>query len=148
MKCEKCDKEAVTFHGVSTVSHGYCEDHRCCAKCGLQIHTTGVTGHTCTCKVPTEREDYLQWKRAHRAPMTSPVEANYRYRGKVETLAYERGSRMYKDIQEALTAPGPFRIWFHLTMRQYCKMGQDARYHFGINAATMSENIRRVGDVS
>ena len=51
-----CDKVAVTFHGVSITTHGYCEEHRCCAKCGLHINSG------CMCRTPTEREDYLEYK--------------------------------------------------------------------------------------
>lgn len=55
IKCSdtNCDKSAVTFHGISQITHGYCYEHRCCGKCGLKIIE-------CDCKsgVPTEREVY------------------------------------------------------------------------------------------
>ena len=52
MKCcvEGCDAGAVTFHGVSAITHGYCAEHRCCAKCGLLIN------YGCKCEKPTERD--------------------------------------------------------------------------------------------
>lgn len=58
MKCnaKDCDKEAVTFHGCLVTTHGYCEDHRCCANCGLKIN------YDCKCKKPKERQDYLDYK--------------------------------------------------------------------------------------
>ncbi len=59
MECydRDCKKDAVTFHGVNLLTHGYCEEHRCCAKCGLRVNK-------CDCKSGkhTEREDYLQYK--------------------------------------------------------------------------------------
>jgi len=58
MKCEKCDKDAVTFHGVMTVTHGYCEKHRCCYRCGLHITD-------CKCKEGhLERPEYIEYRKA------------------------------------------------------------------------------------
>lgn len=52
MKCNRCEKDAVTFHGVAIVTHGYCEDHRCCKVCGLPVIS-------CDCEYgPTERPEY------------------------------------------------------------------------------------------
>jgi hypothetical protein len=48
-----CGKPVVTAHGVTVVTHGYCEEHRCCNRCGLQITKD------CKCKVPEERPEYL-----------------------------------------------------------------------------------------
>jgi len=58
MKCnvKDCDREAVTFHGCTLITHGYCEEHRCCAKCGLKIN------YGCKCKEPKERQDYIDYK--------------------------------------------------------------------------------------
>jgi len=50
-----CGQEAITFHGVSTVTHGYCAMHRCCAKCGSTINE-------CKCKDGhTERKEFVEW---------------------------------------------------------------------------------------
>jgi len=40
MKCniEDCNGKAITFHGVTMKTHGYCEKHRHCSKCGLMIN--------------------------------------------------------------------------------------------------------------
>jgi hypothetical protein len=57
MKCDvtNCNREAITFHGVTIATHGYCEEHRCCAVCGLWIKM-------CKCsKGHTERPDYLEY---------------------------------------------------------------------------------------
>lgn len=59
MKCNRCEKDAVTFHGISMVTHGYCEEHRCCKVCGLGIKF-------CECKFPTERPEYLEWLNSNR----------------------------------------------------------------------------------
>lgn len=49
-----CGKECVTFHGIGMFTHGYCDEHRCCAKCGLQIAACDCpSGHH------TERAEYL-----------------------------------------------------------------------------------------
>lgn len=61
LKCLDCDKRAVTFHGIATITHGYCEEHRCCARCGGKINP----GSKCQCYCkggPTERMDYMVWK--------------------------------------------------------------------------------------
>ena len=55
MKCDKqnCTQLAITFHGVSTTTHGYCARHRCCAECGLEVLK-------CTCKNGhTERPEFI-----------------------------------------------------------------------------------------
>jgi hypothetical protein len=56
LMCNVCGVKAVTSHGVTITTHGYCEEHRCCAECGLQIN------YGCKCAKPTEREDYLKYK--------------------------------------------------------------------------------------
>ena len=50
---EGCDKVAITFHGVMKVTHGYCEEHRCCYNCGNYIKN-------CGCENPIERPEYLE----------------------------------------------------------------------------------------
>jgi len=58
MKCSNfnCEKEAVTFHGVMRITHGYCESHRCCAVCGLP-----VDGECDCASGPTERKEYIEF---------------------------------------------------------------------------------------
>jgi len=66
MKCDRlmCGKEAITFHGIFATTHGYCEEHRCCAKCGLKINSEKESvSPSCKCEKPTERKDYLNWKK-------------------------------------------------------------------------------------
>jgi hypothetical protein len=66
MKCniEGCFEEAVTFHGITTTTHGYCKEHRCCYRCGLGIigvinMVTKNRDSFCTCKEgPMERPEY------------------------------------------------------------------------------------------
>lgn len=57
MKCYKsyCNKESVIFHGLCSKSQGYCEEHRCCSRCGMTILK-------CDCKegFHTERLQYLE----------------------------------------------------------------------------------------
>ena len=53
---EGCNKEAVTFHGITRTTHGYCEEHRCCKKCGRMIN------YGCHCEEPKERGEYLKYK--------------------------------------------------------------------------------------
>ena len=55
----KCLKDAVTFHGVTTITHGYCYEHRCCAACGGRINPD-ENSTRCRCRVPTERPEVLQ----------------------------------------------------------------------------------------
>ena len=57
MKCNVlgCDSVAVTYHGIVAKTHGYCEAHRCCARCGLQIN------NKCECKRPKERKEYVRY---------------------------------------------------------------------------------------
>jgi hypothetical protein len=50
-----CSKDAVTFHGVSTVTHGYCDEHRCCANCGGRL-----MGDKPCCDHPKERPNALR----------------------------------------------------------------------------------------
>ena len=56
LKCAHadCRDAAVTFHGITQITHGYCAQHRCCAKCGLPIADCECAG------VPTERPEYLE----------------------------------------------------------------------------------------
>jgi hypothetical protein len=61
LKCLDCGEKAVTFHGVTTITHGYCERHRCCAKCGGRVN--GGEVNPCRCRRgPTERDEYRLWK--------------------------------------------------------------------------------------
>lgn len=56
-----CNKPRVTFHGICTVTHGYCEEHRCCYLCGLTIADCDCpSGHH------TERPEFLHWKKVTR----------------------------------------------------------------------------------
>ncbi len=50
-----CGQEAITFHGVSTITHGYCAKHRCCAKCG-----NAVTNCSCD-DIWTERPEFIKY---------------------------------------------------------------------------------------
>ncbi len=53
-----CTYDAVTFHGVTRVVFGHCEEHRCCARCGWWHRD-------CTCQEGVlERPEYVIWKRA------------------------------------------------------------------------------------
>lgn len=57
MKCSShnCNQIAITFHGVTTTTHGYCARHRCCAECGLTIAE-------CKCKNGhTERKEFIEY---------------------------------------------------------------------------------------
>ena len=65
MKCNEsgCDKEAIFMHGISVVTHGYCEEHRCCKNCGRKINLCyeekGCDKPSCdkpSCDKPKERE--------------------------------------------------------------------------------------------
>lgn len=64
--CETCQKPAVTFHGLATVHHGYCEEHRCCYSCGLHINKkSNEDTNACNCQVSVERPEYLRWWSNH-----------------------------------------------------------------------------------
>jgi len=72
MKCAVtgCDKDAVTFHGVTCTTHGYCEEHRCCYVCGRHITE-------CRCATPMERPEYIQYKARQLLEKIKEPKANF-----------------------------------------------------------------------
>lgn len=73
MRCDfpACGKDAVTFHGLAVTTHGYCEEHRCCHRCGR-----GIKRHEQACRCPDgprERPEYLEYLR-NKAPEIEPIQ--------------------------------------------------------------------------
>lgn len=149
MKCERCFRDAVTFHGVGCVTHGYCQFHRCCAACGLPISwVSGVPG-TCQCKRPVERNDYVLWKREHRAKVSIRSVSTFTrwllWTMEYEIAGIEPGSKLWEESSLVRTRPGAFFWRVHRLLRRISKMAPDERYEASIGPCTRDKNRRAIG---
>lgn len=149
MKCEKCLREAVTFHGVDGVTHGYCQFHRCCAACGLPMSWVTGIKDTCQCKKPVERQDYLSWKRDHRTKV-SIRSVNTFTKWLLWTMEYEiagiePGSRLWEESSRVRTRPGAFFWRVYLLLYRISRMRPDERYEASIGPSTRDKNRLAIG---
>ncbi len=87
MKCDRpgCHHDAIAFLTVAKKTYGYCQEHRRCKNCGLEINGS------CRCNPPVERPEFLKYMAGKSAKVEVRADATGVLKAQVVHPSAKRG---------------------------------------------------------